>query len=165
MKTGLFQSHGHCWVFQICCHILFTIFTASPFRIWNISTGIPSLPRALFIVLLPKAPLPSHSRMSGSRWVITSSWSSGSWRSFLYSSSLYYYHLFLISSATVRSILFLCFIEPIFAWNVPSVQFSRSVVSDSSRPHGLQPTRLIRPCDFPGKSTGVGCHCLLHEQS
>ena len=36
-----------------------------------------------------------------------------------------------------------------------------SVVSDSSRPHGLQPTRLFRPWDFPGKSTGVGCHCLL----
>ena len=38
-----------------------------------------------------------------------------------------------------------------------------SVVSDSHRPHGLQPTRLLRPRDFPGKSTGVGCHCLLHR--
>ena len=38
---------------------------------------------------------------------------------------------------------------------------SRSVVSDSWRPHGLQPTRLLHPWDFPGKSTGVGCHCLL----
>ena len=27
--------------------------------------------------------------------------------------------------------------------------------------HGLQPTRLLCPWDFPGKSTGVGCHCLL----
>ena len=42
-------------------------------------------------------------------------------------------------------------------------KWSRSVVSDSSRPHGLQPTRLLRPWDFPGKSTGVGCHCLLHD--
>ena len=33
-------------------------------------------------------------------------------------------------------------------------------MSDSSRPHGLQPTRLLRPWDCPGKSTGVGCHCL-----
>ena len=40
---------------------------------------------------------------------------------------------------------------------------SHSVVSDSSRPHGLQPTRLLRPWDFPGKSTGVGCHCLLRR--
>ena len=40
-----------------------------------------------------------------------------------------------------------------------------SVVSDSSQPHGLQPTRLLRPWDFPGKSTGVGCHCLLQEIS
>ena len=37
-----------------------------------------------------------------------------------------------------------------------------SVVSDSLRPHGLQPTRRLRPWDFPGKSTGVGCHRLLH---
>ena len=33
-----------------------------------------------------------------------------------------------------------------------------SVVSDSLRPHGLQPTRLLLPWDLPGKSTGVGCH-------
>ena len=36
-----------------------------------------------------------------------------------------------------------------------------SVVSDPQRPHGLQPSRLLHPWDFPGKSTGVGCHCLL----
>ena len=29
-------------------------------------------------------------------------------------------------------------------------------MSDSQQPHGLQPTRLLRPWDFPGKSTGVG---------
>ena len=40
-------------------------------------------------------------------------------------------------------------------------KWSRSVVSDSLRPHGLQPTRLLRPWDFLGKSAGVGCHCLL----
>ena len=33
-------------------------------------------------------------------------------------------------------------------------------MSDSSRPHGLLPTRLLHSWDFPGKSTGVGCHCL-----
>ena len=60
-------------------------FTPSSFRIWNSSTGIPSPPLALFVVMLSKAHLTSHSRMSGSRWVITSSWLSGSWRSFLYS--------------------------------------------------------------------------------
>ena len=38
-----------------------------------------------------------------------------------------------------------------------------SVVSDSVRPHGRQPTRLLRPWDFPGKNTGVGCHCLLRS--
>ena len=43
-------------------------------------------------------------------------------------------------------------------------KWSRSVVSDSSRRHGLQPTRPLRPWDLPGKSTGVGCHCLLRNQ-
>ena len=42
-------------------------------------------------------------------------------------------------------------------------KWSCSVVSNSSRPHGLQPTRLLRPWDFPGKSTGAGCHCLLRS--
>ena len=67
MKTDLFQSCGHCWVFQICCHIECSTFTASCFRIWNSSTGIPSPPLALFVVMLPKARLTSHSRFSGSR--------------------------------------------------------------------------------------------------
>ena len=121
MKTDLFQSCGHCWVFRMCWHIECSTFIASFFRIWNSSTGIPSPPLALFVVMLSKAHLTSHSRMSGSRSVITPSWLSGSWRSFLYSSSVYSYHLFLISSASVRSIPFLSFIKPIFAWNVPLV--------------------------------------------
>ena len=89
MKTDLFQSCGHCRVFQICWHTECSIFTASSFRIWNSSTGIPSPPLIFFVVMLPKACLISHSRMSGSRWVITPSWLSGSWRSFLCSSSVY----------------------------------------------------------------------------
>ena len=117
MKMDLFQSCGHCWVFHICWHIECSTFTASSFRIWNNSTGIPPPPIALFIVMLPKAHLTSYSRMSGSKWVITPSWLSGSWRSF-YSSSLYSCHLFLISSAPVRSIQFLSFFLPIFTWNV-----------------------------------------------
>ena len=40
-------------------------------------------------------------------------------------------------------------------------KWSRSVVSDSLWSHELQPPRLLCPWDFPGKSTGVGCHCLL----
>ena len=67
--------------------------------IWNSSAGILSSPLALFVVMLPTAQLISDSRMSGSRWVITPLWLSGSWRSFLYSSSVCSCHLFLISSA------------------------------------------------------------------
>ena len=48
-------------------------------------------------------------------------WLSGSWRTFLYSFSVYSCHLFLIYSYSVKSIPFPSFIEPIFAWNVPLV--------------------------------------------
>ena len=34
-------------------------------------------------------------------------------------------------------------------------------MSDSLRPHGLQPAGLPCPWDFPGQNTGVGCHFLL----
>ena len=91
MKTDLFQSCSHCLVFQICWHIecstlhhllefYFILFW--PFRILNSSVGIPSPPPALFIVMLPKSLLTSHSRMSGSRWVTTPSWLSRSLSSF-----------------------------------------------------------------------------------
>ena len=121
MKTDIFQSCGHCWVFQICWHIECSTFTASSFKFWNSSTGIPSPPLALFVVMPPKARLTSQSRMSGSRWVITPSWLFRSWRSFLYSSSVYSCYLFLISSTSARSILFLSFIVPSFSWNVPFI--------------------------------------------
>ena len=67
MKTDLFQSCDHCWVFQICWHIECSTFTASSFRIWNSSTGIPSPPLALLVVMLPKAHLTSYSRMVPNR--------------------------------------------------------------------------------------------------
>ena len=123
IKTDLFQSCGHFWVFQIFWHIECSTLTASSLRIWNSSTGIPSPPLALFVVMLLKAHLTSHSRMSSSRWVwvITTLWLSGSWRSFLYSSSVYSHHLFLISSASVRFISFLSLIKPIFSWTVALV--------------------------------------------
>ena len=52
METDLFQSCGHCWVFEICWHIECSILTASSFRIWNSSAGISSPPVALFTVIL-----------------------------------------------------------------------------------------------------------------
>ena len=48
----------------------------------------------------------------------------------------------------------------------PSLHFQDSpcvcvVMSDSLWPHGLQPARLLRPWDSPGKNSRVGCHFLL----
>ena len=62
VKTDLFQSCGHCWVFQICWYVECRTLIASSFRIWNSSAGLPSPPLALFIVMLPKAHLTLHSR-------------------------------------------------------------------------------------------------------
>ena len=93
MKTDFFQSCGHCWVFQICWHIECSTFTASSFRIWNSSAGIPSPPLALFVVMLPS------------------------------------------SSEVAQLCPTLC---------AP-----------------MDCTRILSPWNFPGKSTGVGCHFLL----
>ena len=81
--------------------------------------------------MFPKVHLTSHSKMSGSRWVTTPWWLSGSLRTFQYISSVYSCHLFLVSSASIRSLSFLPFIVPIFAWNVPlasPIFFKRSLV-------------------------------------
>ena len=74
MKTDLLQSYGLCWVFQIHWHIECSNLTASSFRIWNSSAGIPSPPLALFLVMLPEAHLTLHSWMSFSRWVTAGAW-------------------------------------------------------------------------------------------
>ena len=58
-----------CRIFQICKHIECSTFTASSFRIWNSSTGIPSPPLALLVVMLPKAHLTSHSMRNP--WTVT----------------------------------------------------------------------------------------------
>ena len=69
------------------------------------------------------------------------------------------FHL-LGSDPTITSMLY-SDIVPLIYVQFRSVQFSRSVMSDSVRPHRRQPTRLPRPWDSLGKSTGVGCHFLL----
>ena len=68
--------------FQIRWHNEWGTSTASSFRIWNSSTGISSPPLVLFIVMLPTAHLSSHSRMSGSGYLMTPLWLSGLWRYF-----------------------------------------------------------------------------------
>ena len=115
-------------------------FTASSFRIWNISAGIPSPPLALFIVMIPKACLTLHYKMFGSRWVITPSWLSESLRSSLYS-SVYSCHLFWVYCL-------------IFLFNSHSqliIIFEHSCVPGTELTSGLgQQTRLTWVPDFIG---------------
>ena len=119
MKTDLFQSCGPCSVFQICWHIECSTLTASSFRILSSSAAITSPLLAMFVEMLPKAHLTSHSRMSGSKWVTKPSWLSESLIPFLYSSSVYSCLVFLIPSASVRSLQFILLCPPlheIFPW-------------------------------------------------
>ena len=114
MKTDLFQSCSHCWVFQICWYIECSTFTASSFRIWNISTEIPSHPLALFVVILPKAHLTSHSRMSGSRWVITPLWLSGS--------KLNYFHM--LASVLIINMSLLCYKSSLYFKEITHIHYT-----------------------------------------
>ena len=121
MGIDIFQPWGHCWFFQICWHIACNTFTASSFRVLKSSTRIPLHPLALLTAVLPKALVTLHSRVSGSGWLTTLLWLSGSLRSFLYSFSTYSLHLFLLSSASTRCLPLLSFIVPIFWWNIPLI--------------------------------------------
>ena len=94
-------------------------------------------------MILSKAHLTSHSRMSGSRWVITLSWLSGSWRSFLYSSSVYSCHLFLISSASVMT-------------NLDSILKSRDITLPTK-------VHLVKAMVFP--VVMYGCESWLSEKA
>ena len=62
----------------------------------------------------------------------------------------------------VKAMVFLVFMYGCENWIIKKAEsVSRSVMPDSLRPHGLQPSRLFCPWDFPGKDIGVGCHFLL----
>jgi len=121
MKT-IFQSCGLFWVIQIWWHIEHSTLTALSLRISNSSAGIPSVPLALFIVMLPQVHLPcTPGCLALSEWPRHRGYSSHWNLFFFYCSSVYSCQLFLTSSASVRSLQFLSFIMPIFAWNIPLV--------------------------------------------
>ena len=118
MKTDHFPFCGHCSDFQNAGILTEGLLTASTFRIWNSSTGIPSPPLALFILMLPKVNWTSHSRMSSYRcdhtivviWVI---------ENFL----IQFLHVFL---SPLLNIFCFCWVHNFFflycahlAWNVP----------------------------------------------
>ena len=114
MRVDLFQSWGQLGIPNLLTYWVQLI--ESSLRILNSSSGIPSPPLALLTAVLPKAHFASHSRMSGSTWETVPLWLSGSLRSFLYSSSVYSFHLFLISSVSTRSLPFLSFIYCAHLW-------------------------------------------------
>ena len=94
--------------------------------------------------MLPKVHLTSDFRISGSRWVTTPSWLSGSLIPFLSSSSVYSCHLFSIYSVSLRSFCFCPLSYPSLHGMFPWCLFSGS---------DLQSFPL---CHFPL------LHCAVH---
>ena len=74
----------------------------------------------------------------------------------------YLFYLFFFHSSFTGKILSCLFV---LCLNSYSLCGNGSLVTKSFlillRPHGMQPTRLLCPWDFPGKTTGVGCHFFL----
>ena len=61
----------------------------------------------------------------------------------------------------IYTIEFFIFYHYLYIVGYVSFVLNCSVVSTSLRPHGLKPTRLHCPWDFPGQNTGVGYSVLL----
>ena len=55
-ENWLFESFGHCWIFQICWHSVCSTFTASSFRTWDSSASIPLHVLAFLIVTCLQTP-------------------------------------------------------------------------------------------------------------
>ena len=110
MRMDLFLSSGPCWLFQIFWRIEWSTLLASSFRILSSFAGILSPPLALWAAVLLKTHVTSHSRRSGSEWENTPLWLSGSLSCCcccclfvcLYSSSVYFFHPFLVYSAVLN---------------------------------------------------------------
>ena len=121
MKADLFPLCGHCWDFQNAGILTAGFLTASTCRIWNSLTGIPWPPLALFILMLPKVNLTSHSRISHYRCDhnIVVIWVTENFFFFFFT----VFTCILVTSQYLLLLLgpyfFFSFIVPIFAWNVP----------------------------------------------
>ena len=110
MRIDLFQSCGHCWVFQICWHMECSTLIISSFRVFNSSIGITSHQLALLTAVLPKTNLTSHSRMFGSGWLTTCPYLNSSSKSLLCSSSMC---ILLIPSWSLQRLLSLYHFYPL----------------------------------------------------
>ena len=172
-------------VFQICWHLECSTLAAASLRTWNSSAGIPSPSLALFVVMLPKAHLTSHSRLSGSRWVIIPSWLPGYWEFFF----VLFFCVFLLPLLNVTCF---CWGYPVssqipHSWNnsifrVNLMWFSQRLQKEPKK--GLILIMVVvyllshvwlfaTPwtvalqvplfMEFPGKNIGMGCHFLLQK--
>ena len=114
MRIGHFQSCGPCWVFQICWHTECKTLMESSFRNLNSSSGISLDPLALLTAMLLKAHW-LHTAECLGLWVINHTIIVIQFIiSFLYSSSMYFFHLFLIHLSFTRSLPFVSFTVPIW---------------------------------------------------
>ena len=110
-NTALLENWDEDWPFPVLWSLLafpnfltywVEHFNTIIFQVLNSFVGILSPPLALLAAVLFKTHWSSHSRISGSEWETTPLWLSGSLRYFLYSSSVYFFHLLLVYSAVLN---------------------------------------------------------------
>ena len=162
MRIDLFQSCGHCWVFQIFdieCNTLM----ASSFRVLSSSTGILLHPLALIITVLPKAHMASSLfKMSGSWWLTTPSWSSSSFGSFF----TVFLCVLSVSSWSLQCLLGLYSLCPLLCISLDKMipwylQFSWRLLFSSSFTHGSLEKALPSLCAALWKSAFSWIHACL----
>ena len=104
LRAALLGNWGEDWPFpvlwpllgfQVCCHAEVALWQH---HLWDLTQLCwnPSPPLGLLAAVLPTAHLTSQPRMSGSGWVSTPPWLSGSWRPFLVQFCLFFPSLLLL---------------------------------------------------------------------
>jgi len=78
-----------------------------------------------------------------------------------YIGSLQLFFVLIILALTIKYILLLLLLLSHFSHARPCATPLTAAHQALPSSHGLQPTRLLHPWDFPGKYSGVGCHSLV----
>ena len=145
MKTDLFQSHGHCWVFQICWHIECSTFTA---QVKEKSEKVGLKLNIQKTKIMASSPITSW-QIDGETGKTVADFILGGGSKITADGDCSHEikRRLLLGSKVMTNLLLLL--------------LSTSVVSDSVKPQRWQPTRLPHPWDSPGKNPGMGCHVLL----
>ena len=69
----------------------------------------------------------------------------------------YWIEIFFFAFLYMRAVIYISLLALKWSWCI--------IVSNCSWPYGMYPTKLLCPCNSPGKNNGVGCHAPLQGLS